>query len=99
MRTAGILHDEIHPTSKNETKNRKSSMISQFSGMNMPSPLMTPNNQNNFLPNNLGIDYSPLHSFSSQQVENFLGFSMVNNTANNCVNFTLSEKSSFKSYS
>lgn len=66
----------------------------------MPSPLMNPTNQtNNFMQNTMGIEYSPLNSFSSQQMENFLGFPMVNNTTNSYANFTLSEKSSFKSYS
>jgi len=59
--------------------------------MNMPSPLMNPSSQSNtFIQNNMGIEYSPLHTFSSQQVENFLGFPMVNNSTNNYVNFTLS---------
>lgn len=76
-------------------------MISQYSSMNMPSPLLTPISQpHSFLQGNLGVEYSPLHSFSPQQVENFLGFPMINNTTtNNYASFTLSEKSSFKSYS
>lgn len=94
------MHDEVKPSNKAESKIRKSSVMSQYSSMNMPSPLLNPSNQsNNFIQNNMGIDYSPLHTFSSQQVESFLGFPMVNNTNNNYVNFTLSEKSSFKSYS
>lgn len=48
---------------------------------------------------NSNLEHPPLESFSSQQMESFLGFSMIPNEGNNFQNFSLSEKSSFKSYS
>jgi hypothetical protein len=61
LRTAGILHDEIKPVKTKNDKNRKYSN-SQYN-------INTPNqSQLNYAPNNCSSEYSPLHSFSSQQM-------------------------------